>query len=551
MFTRSPEDYGKLASSMKPDRQQDFKGNAKKIHEGECQALLKKLSVRENQVTEKKMQSENELAQRGNWSSVMTQESFIRGVYMAILLIISSVGEFVITCWTLTYCGMGKLATIFVALAIQITSLETVNIYLTYKRKRDPQAEDKIFLRLGTISFLLVILLYCFSSEVRQSLIQATTMLSASDSPADILRTSQNFYNNTNASFKLLMILMSIALLNVTGIYYHDVKNRILIAMSFRKLHRGIHAAQAELLSISVQRAEIEEQMESFDARFEYGLIKAQAEKEAAAQNVSSQPDVRQDTPRKGHNINWQDIGDKMETFLTGPIIIMIIACIIFFVFRGSARGEASETIILLDTTISTATTDYSGKETEFQKNQAGIEKYLEKDISPGERIKILGITESSFSRPYLLLEGQITLNKGAFSEGVARDKLRLIQAWKKLNVKPEAQMSDIFGAISLASNLFPAKGTKELILFSDMRQYGQGVDLETPKIINADAALKEVLAKGSIPLLDGVRVWCLGVHSAGKTPDYWISLRAFWTAYFRRSKAVEPIIFSMERRVL
>jgi len=112
--------------------------------------------------------------------------------------------------------------------------------------------------------------------------------------------------------------------------------------------------------------------------------------------------------------------------------------------------------------------------------------------------------------------------------------------------------MTDIFGALNLSSNLFAKYDrNKKLILFSDMRQYAHDVDLETPKVINVDAALKQVAVKGFIAQLEGVKVWCLGVHSAGKTPAYWKSLKEFWIGYFNQSKASEPIVFSMERRVL
>ena len=51
------------------------------------------------------------------------------------------------------------------------------------------------------------------------------------------------------------------------------------------------------------------------------------------------------------------------------------------------------------------------------------------------------------------------------------------------------------------------------------------------------------------IPSLDGVRVWCLGVHTAMKDAAYWRSLRDFWAAFFEESKA-KLITFSADRRM-
>jgi len=212
----------------------------------------------------------------------------------------------------------------------------------------------------------------------------------------------------------------------------------------------------------------------------------------------------------------------------------------------------ADETIVFLDMSRSMESNDYAGRQTEFQKNVKGIEALIRNDLMPGEKLKVLGITECSFSNPYFLLEGQVSTNKGAFGEIIARDKLTLVQAWKKLNLKPTAKMTDIFGAINLGSNLFnPRDRNKKLILFSDMRHYTRELDLESPSVINKDIEIKRAVEKGCLAPLPDVRIWCLGVHSAGKAPTYWRSLNAFWVEYFRQSKASDPIVISMERRIL
>ena len=81
------------------------------------------------------------------------------------------------------------------------------------------------------------------------------------------------------------------------------------------------------------------------------------------------------------------------------------------------------------------------------------------------------------------------------------------------------------------------------------MRQCAHKIDIEKPQTIGVEKILNKVEQLGLIPQLNGVRVHCLGVHSAGKTPAYWLGLRAFWSGYFKKAGA-ELITFSMERRI-
>jgi hypothetical protein len=80
------------------------------------------------------------------------------------------------------------------------------------------------------------------------------------------------------------------------------------------------------------------------------------------------------------------------------------------------------------------------------------------------------------------------------------------------------------------------------------MRQCASGINFEKPEKIQGEIVLKKIEQLGLIPEMRGVKVACLGVHSAGKTPVYWSSMKEFWTRYFTMTKA-KLLIFSMERR--
>ena len=186
---------------------------------------------------------------------------------------------------------------------------------------------------------------------------------------------------------------------------------------------------------------------------------------------------------------------------------------------------------------------DYAGKETEFQKDVRGMEKLLQ-GMPLGERYRIFGLTGESFSKRHLLLDGKMAKDKGAFGEVIARDRLAAISQLKKQDLKPVADSTDVFGAIHLASILFADVNSKRknLILFSDMRQYGKGFDFESPSELRPEALLGQVKRQGKLPSLNGVKVWCLGVHASGKTPVYWESLRNFWEQYFKLANAAKIV---------
>ena len=548
----SPEELGRLALRLKPDGQKRLKDTSFTIQKEEGTARTRKLTNKQEQQSTRLTQLQNELMQRGGLPNIFTYESLIRGTYMSIILILSAVGEFIFAQWMLMP-YMEQWQASVIAITIVILSFEGVNGYLGSLRKRNPRLEDQLFLMLNSIGFFLLMLLIFFGADVRQALFQTSATLSSSNSPDVTVKAADAFFGSTNASFICLMVTLSAAITIIGGIAYHDVKNRILMALTFRKLYRDIEETEDALRSINDQQAEVDSQINSFEARFDQGFLRAQAEQHEAEQRNAAQESNTQDIPRQLNSPPTNDrssMNDKLDSLIVlSPVLLIVLALLIFFLFRGTARAE---TIIFLDMSKSMESNDYTGQQTEFQKNVWGIEAFIRRDMMPGDKVKVLGITESSFSSPYLLLEGQVSANKGTFGEVVARDKLKLVQTWKKLSLKPVAKMTDVFGALNLGSNLFnPQDRNKKLILFSDMRHYTREIDLESPKVIDIEAGMKQVAGNGFTAPLAGVKVWCLGVHSAGKTPDYWRSLKAFWTEYFRQSKASDPIAFSMERRIV
>ena len=254
----------------------------------------------------------------------------------------------------------------------------------------------------------------------------------------------------------------------------------------------------------------------------------------------------------KQSSSNWRQGGRRgvarLMTYFWHPLTFIVLGILIFIILKGQAHGTHWE--IELDLSKSVLPKGYAGKVSVFDKNIQAVDEIIRHHLQPGDRIKVVGITEDSFGRPYILLDHRFTQEKGAFGEKVAREKLVLLKQWQKLNLKATAKATDILGALFLsAHSMADVKEAKVLVVFSDMRNYSPVLDIETPGRIGVTSALAKVEKAGAIPDLKGVRVLCLGVHGAGKTPFYWQGLKEFWQQFFQKAGATD-FVFSMERRV-
>jgi len=199
--------------------------------------------------------------------------------------------------------------------------------------------------------------------------------------------------------------------------------------------------------------------------------------------------------------------------------------------------------VIELDRTLSEAAKGYDG-ESEYEKDVKGICTAIA-HAPAGSRITVLGITDQSFSRPDILFDAKIPINKGPllFQNRIAIAKAHLVSQFKSVSKvnKPRFPRTDIFGALVLASDLLreTSGGRKVLIIFSDMRNSSSGIDLEQPPIVPAREELKHVEQQVLVAPLSGVNVYVLGVDAEGKSVAYWQSLRNFWVEYFRKTGAV------------
>jgi len=529
--------WGKLLAPLDADKFRESRDSIARSKTEETKLYKDYLNSKMNLCIEKAKKILEEISMRGDVLKGVVDENILRSLLMIFLLSLSIMGEFILAKWTIhPFFGIGDMETNLIAITLLIFTLEGMNYCLTSIRKKYPASQETLFLILGCTSILLLVLIILLGAEIRTQLFHMSTLKDLASSPEEIIRSTENFYMRTSGSFFGLILSLSLALLVIGGLSWHDLRNRLLSSIILRRLHRAHERILKEMQSLTEAIIEIEIRLQKFLSELDFTYLRENLILSEGSTSLRSFLSGLQ--PEDSKNF-WRVIG------LVSLLILVVI--VIFFSLRGVAR---SETIIFLDLSRSMAASDYTGQESEFQKNVKGVEVYIA-NINPGEDLKVIGVTERTFSTQYVLLEGKITNKKDAFGQGVARDRLNLLSKWKILKLEPNAPGTDLFGAMQLAEIMFAKNsGNKKLIFFSDMRQYGQGFNLESPNLLSPQSLLKEVTQKGFVAPLDGALVWCLGVHSNGKTPSYWKSLREFWALYFQQAKVKELKAFTPERRV-
>jgi len=147
------------------------------------------------------------------------------------------------------------------------------------------------------------------------------------------------------------------------------------------------------------------------------------------------------------------------------------------------------------------------------------------------------------------LLSAQVPDDGGYFGERLNAARGQIVRAWKLHTTHLDSHFhhTDILGALQLASQIFsqqPGFNRKTLVIFSDMRQSTQDLNLELLKIVPSFS----ILAKrcGALPDLHDVWVHILGADGTGKPSAYWQTLRDFWTRYIHNAGRVMEGYFAL-----
>jgi hypothetical protein len=244
--------------------------------------------------------------------------------------------------------------------------------------------------------------------------------------------------------------------------------------------------------------------------------------------------------PNEFHARFWRNVYRSMLTrtasAMTKLLVLAFLAGVAFP--QAHAADEQTTVVVAVDLTRSVEGPEPDGK-TNFQKNIEAVSALLGK-LPASTRIVVFGITDQSFAQPSILLSARITDDPGHFEERLHAARAELVHLWKRRTVqlKPQSQYTDILGVLALAEQAFreSSEGRHLLIILSDMRHHTRALDLESGNLVQSfSASNNKALAPAR---LQNVEVYALGVDSAGKSQEYWESLRAFWRDYFRNAGA-------------
>jgi hypothetical protein len=231
-------------------------------------------------------------------------------------------------------------------------------------------------------------------------------------------------------------------------------------------------------------------------------------------------------------------------------------AFVLFAALLASIQSVSAQTrvnlVVVPDLTASVASANGLDHKSEMDRNIAAVSKLLAA-LPAGSRITVLGVTDHSFSQPYVLLSARIDPDEGYFKERVKSARAQLVQAWQKRSssLVSRFQQTDLLGALVVSGQVFQSEpGTRNvLVVLSDMRHETPGLNFAKPALLPKERVLHQVERARLVANLKGVEVYVLGVDGAGKSVAYWDSLREFWLAYFREAGA-ELRTYSMLREV-
>jgi hypothetical protein len=228
-----------------------------------------------------------------------------------------------------------------------------------------------------------------------------------------------------------------------------------------------------------------------------------------------------------------------MRKAITGMFLVLLFVPPIS---RAQApTGQHLNLVVEIDLSTSVAAIGHDDK-TEFEKNIAAITRLLSQ-VPSDSQVTVLGITENSFSQPYVLLSAKTTGDKGYFGEKLGAARQQILRVWheRSARLQPSAPGTDILGSLVVAGQLLqqtPNAQRKVLAIFSDMREFTRHLNFETSSSISKDAAFPKVDQGKFLPNLKGVEVYILGADAAGQEVVQWDSVRKFWAAYFQRQGA-------------
>lgn len=353
----------------------------------------------------------------------------------------------------------------------------------------------------------LVLLAVVRGDVLAQQIKDTTPVVAFGDDNPVAAQPENTFYDETLIWLRIVMVCLAVAMDLGAGLALYDARRwGAEVGSDYSALSAKCDAVRLRMITHLYELTALENEAGAFAARF------------------------------------WRDFYRSMLTHAVRNAITKVLLFVLaLFVFTPN-RVHAAEhlnLVVMVDLTESVAVKGHDGK-TEREKNFHAV-SHLLSQIPAGAHLTILGITDTSFAQPYILLSADIGDDEGYFKERIASARKQLTVAWQRRIRRGKWNFShtDVLGALMLASQIFeqrPQDERKALIIFSDMRQYTGDLNLETRTAIAPSAALAKAKSKGLIANLREVDTYVLGAGNAGKSPTYWNGLHHFWREYFKEA---------------
>jgi hypothetical protein len=269
---------------------------------------------------------------------------------------------------------------------------------------------------------------------------------------------------------------------------------------------------------------------------------------------VKHEKEALEKAPEHFVNEFWREFHRSMVHGTQRSTVTKIFCVALFGVLLASVphayAAQPLNLVIAVDLTASVAGASGIDHKTELDKNLNAVSRILEK-APAGSHVTVVGITDRSFSQPYVLLSAKVNSDEDYFKEKITAARRALVQAWqgRSATLVSHFQQTDLLGSLVVASQIFePRAGNRNiLVILSDMRHETRTLNLAKPALVPARTAVEKAEEYSLIADLHGVDVYALGVDGAGKDVAYWNSLRTFWVEYFRKAGA-EMRVYSMLR---
>ncbi|HYR88534.1 MAG TPA: hypothetical protein VE422_30925 [Terriglobia bacterium] len=329
--------------------------------------------------------------------------------------------------------------------------------------------------------------------------------------PASQLAAGENFYTSTIMLLQLFTAMLSLATELTAGLALHELFAASSLAFAGKTLSEELLKVRSDMIEIVGQIQAIQNEPEAFEATFKRDFAVALVRR-----------------TKRADLLRWLGL----------PVVTALVMA------GGSAYARSHNAVVVLsDLTISVAEKGYDGR-SESDNNWLAITDLI-KVLPEHTTVTVVGISDQSFARPYVLLRGDIPVRNETLPlvnpTQIAKQRiLRQIQDQRQ-QFTPRFKDTDLFGAIKYAGEILrdaPPGSTKSLVILSDMRNSTEPVNLEAQRRIQVGKTLADLARLKMLIPLQGVQVFVIGADANGKSTTYWDSLRDFWTEYFQRTGA-------------